>query len=119
MSQITYRKIFIIGDTGRGKTTFAKKLSEHTGIPHYSTECWLKFKNIFYQYYYLIKRSLTRKNENLIDLWNLLKHVTYKKYKKRYGNHLPPLEELLKLYKNKVIVLNLMREINKLVNSIK
>ena len=31
-------KIIIIGDAGRGKTTFAEKLSEKLGIPKYSTD---------------------------------------------------------------------------------
>lgn len=169
MSNYKYKRIFILGDAGRGKTTFAAKLSEHTGIPHYSTDdffwkvkftvpndreksveeinpiydrdtwimegttrrlivkglekadiiYWLKFENILYQYYFLIKRSLTRKNENFIDLWNLLKHVTYKKYKKGYGNHLPSLEELLKPYKEKIVVLSSMREIDTVWESIK
>ena len=33
-----YKRIIIIGDAGRGKSTFARKLSEKTGIPHYSTD---------------------------------------------------------------------------------
>jgi adenylate kinase family enzyme len=32
------KKILIIGDAGRGKTTFAEKLSEKLGIPHYSLD---------------------------------------------------------------------------------
>jgi len=32
------KKILIIGDAGRGKTTLAYKLSEKTGIPHFSTD---------------------------------------------------------------------------------
>lgn len=32
------KKIIVIGDAGRGKTTFAEKLSEKLGIPKYSTD---------------------------------------------------------------------------------
>lgn len=32
------RKIIIIGESGRGKTTLAKKLSEKTGITHHQTD---------------------------------------------------------------------------------
>lgn len=163
-----HRKIFIVGDGGRGKTTFALKLSKHTGIPFYSTDdffwkvkftvpndkeksveeinpiydqekwimegstrrliikglekadiiYWFKFKNIIYQYFYLIRRSLTRKNERLIDLWNLLKHVTYKKYKKGYGNHAPQLRELLEPYKDKIVVVDSVKQIDSTINSL-
>lgn len=165
MHKHTHRKIFILGDAGRGKTTFAKKLSEHTKIPYYSTDDffwkvkftvlndreksveeinqiydkdeWImegttrrlmvkgfekvdiiyhfKFNNILYQYYSLIKRNLTGKDEKFSDLWKLLKHVTYKKYKKGYGNHLPNLEELLKPYKDKVVEINSFRKINQIL----
>mgnify|MGYP003501371002 CR=1 FL=1 len=33
-----YKRILIVGDAGRGKSTFASKLSLKTGIPHYSTD---------------------------------------------------------------------------------
>jgi len=169
MPKVIHKKIFVVGDGGRGKTTFAAKLSEHTGIPYYSTDdffwkvkftvpndreksveeinpiydkdewimegttrrliikglekadviYWFKFKNILFQYYYLIKRSLSRKNERWVDLWELLKHVTYKKYKKGYGNHTAPLGELLEPYKNKIVVVSSMKSINKLIDSSK
>ncbi|MEK7116618.1 MAG: hypothetical protein AAB837_00435 [Patescibacteria group bacterium] len=33
-----HKKILILGDAGRGKSTFAQKLSDKTGILHYSTD---------------------------------------------------------------------------------
>jgi len=33
-----YKKIIIIGDAGRGKSTLATKLAEKLGILHYSTD---------------------------------------------------------------------------------
>jgi len=163
-----YKKILILGEAGRGKTTLGKKLSEKFNIPFhdtddyfwktkytepankeeseiavnkiYDTEEWvmsgstrrlimygiekadviflLKFRNILYQYYFIIKRSISREEEKLIDLWNLLKHVTYKKYKKGYGSHTPPLEELVSEYKKKVIEFHSFKEINKYLKSI-
>ena len=161
------KHIQILGDSGRGKSTFAKKLSEKTGIPFYSTDdfYWktkftepnnkqqsiedigkiydqnewiveggtrhltqkgmevvdtiylLEFSNILVQYYFIIRRSLGRKNEKLIDLYKLLKHITYKKYKKGYGNHLPTIREMLKPHKDKVIHLRSLREINNCLDS--
>jgi adenylate kinase family enzyme len=163
-----HKKILILGDAGRGKSTFAKRLSKKISLPHYSTDdfFWkikftvpndkeksveeishvydknewiveggtrrliqkgleksdviylLKFENIIHQYYFLIKRNLMRKHENFVDLWNLLKHVTYKKYKKGYGNHMPHIDDLLEPYKDKVVKLNSMNEINQYINSI-
>lgn len=72
----------------------------------------LEFKSIIFQYYFLIKRSFTRKHERLIDLYRLIRHVTYKRYKKNYGNHLPPLRDMLKPYSSKVVTLNSVKEID-------
>jgi len=163
------KRILILGDSGRGKSTFAQKLSNKLGIPFYSTDdfYWktkfteqnnkqqsmenigkiyekdewiveggtrhltekgmeladtiylLEFNNILAQYYFLIRRSLNRKHERLIDLYKLLKHNTYKKYKKNYGNHFPKINEMLKPYENKVIHLCSLREINNYLDSIK
>ena len=33
-----HKKILILGDAGRGKTTFAEKLSKKISIPYYSTD---------------------------------------------------------------------------------
>ncbi len=162
-------RILILGDSGRGKSTFAKKLSEKMGITFYSTDdfYWknkftepnnkeqsikdirkiydqdewiveggtrhltqrgmevadtiylLEFNNILAQYYFIIRRSLGRKNERLIDLYKLLRHITYKKYKKGYGNHLPTIREMLKIYEDKVIHLRSLKEIRKCLDSIK
>jgi adenylate kinase family enzyme len=164
-----HKKILILGDAGRGKTTFADKLSKKISVPHYSTDDFfykikfsvvndkeksveeishvykqnewimegttrrlvregldkadviylLEFNHILNQYYFLIKRKFRRKHESFAALWGLLKHVTYKRYKKGYGNHTPPLKELLEPYKTKVIKLNTIKEINQCLESIK
>ncbi len=164
-----YKRILILGDAGRGKSTFAEKLSQKTRIPHHSTDdffwkvkfteannreesvkkvseiyqqdkwiiegttrrlileglekadiiYFLQFKNIIHQYYFLTKRSLTRKNEGIIGWWDLLKHVTNKRYKKGYGGYHIPLHKLLQPHKNKVMELNSMKEINKCLEDIK
>lgn len=161
-----HQKILILGDAGRGKSSFAGKLSQMTGIQHYSTDdffwkvkftepndkaesvkeiskiymtgSWivegttrrlikegleksdviylLKFKNIFFQYLALIKRKFGRKYESFIDLWKLLKHVTFKKYKKNYSSDLP-LETMIEPYKNKIIELSSYKEISNFLST--
>lgn len=161
-----HQKILILGDAGRGKSTFAQKLSKKTGISHYSTDdffwkvkftepndkaesvkeiskiyakdSWiiegttrrlikegleksdviyiLKFKNIFIQYLALIRRKFKRKHESFKDLWGLLKHVTYRKYKKNYSQDLP-LETMIEPHKNKVTELSSYKEINNFLST--
>lgn len=163
-----YKKILILGDSGRGKTTLAKKLSEKLGIPCHDTDDYfwktkytepadreqsiieinkiydtpewvmsgstrhlvmygiekadviflLKFRNILYQYYFIIKRNLSREGETISDLWNLLTHITKKKYKKGYGSHVPRVEELVNDYRKKVIEFHSLKEINKYLESL-
>lgn len=164
-----YKRVLILGDAGRGKTTFAERLSEKISIPYYSTDDFyykvkftepndkkksveeigrvyaqdkwivegttrrliregleradiiylLEFKNVIHQYFFLISRHFKRTNESLLGLWQLLKHVTRKKYKKEYANYMPSLHELLEPYKEKIIKFNFLREIDQYLESIK
>jgi len=161
------RRILIIGDGGRGKSTFAEKLSKKIGIPFFSVDdffwkikfseeadkqqsleaiekvyekeewivdggsrpliktgiekadiiYYLEFKNIIPQYYSLIRRSLKRDYESWTDLWKMLRHVTYKRYKKGYGNHMPTIEEMIKPYKEKIIILSSRKAINDCIDN--
>ena len=163
-----YKRVLVLGGAGRGKTTFAKRLSEKFSIPAYDTDdfFWkvkytipsdreqsvieinkiyensewvmsgstrrlilagiekadvifvLKFKNIIYQYLSILRRWLTREEEKITDLWNLLAHVTKKKYKKGYGSHVPPIDELVNDYKKKVIELDSFKEIENYLKSL-
>lgn len=81
------------------------------GLEHSDQIYLLEFDNILVQYAVLIKRCVTRKHERFVDLWKLLKHITYKKYVKGYGNGLPPLREMLRPYWTKVRVLKSFKEI--------
>lgn len=169
LKPFSYKKILIVGDSGRGKTTFAHNLSSITGIPYHSTDdyfwkvkytepndreksveeiskiydepqwimegttrrlilkgleqseiiFYLKHKNIFTQYISIIKRWATREEERLLDLLTLLRHVTYKKYKKGYGDHMPHLEELLQPFKDKLVNVESFKEIDRIIENIK
>ena len=168
MKGYKYNRILILGDSGRGKSTFAERLSKKIGIPCYSTDDFyfkvkfsvvndkeksveeishiykqdewivegttrrlilegleradviylLKFRNIVSQYFSLIKRNIMRKNESISGLFQLLKHVTYKKYKKGYGGSIPSLESILEPYKDKIIMLDSIKEMDRYLESI-
>ena len=50
-------KILIVGDAGRGKSTFASKISAKLGIPHHSTD----------DFYYEVKFSKLRDRKEAIE----------------------------------------------------
>jgi adenylate kinase family enzyme len=156
-------RILIVGDSGRGKTTFGKKLSAKLGIPSYQSDdfYWkvkfsepankqesiesiakiyaqdrwivdgstrhliqdalekahiiylLEFKSIIPQYYFLIARSLRRKYESWGSLWELLVHVTRKRFQKGYRAHLPSLRDMLRPYEHKVVRLYTLSQIRR------
>jgi adenylate kinase family enzyme len=166
LNSFVHKRILILGDAGRGKSTFAQKLSEKTNIATCSTddfywkkkftekndrelsiseiqqvyarEQWivdgtsshliqgglmradiifiLRFTHIIPQYYFLITRYFRRSHESLGDLWALLKHVTYKRYKKGYGIHKLSIDELVNPHLKKVVNFTSMRQINKYLN---
>lgn len=58
------KKILIMGDAGRGKSTLAAHLSEKTGIQHHSTD----------DYYYEVKFSKPRNKQQSIDKISKLYH---------------------------------------------
>ena len=65
-------KILIIGDAGRGKTTFAKKLSKKLKIKYYSTDNYFwekKFskKRDREQSSFLLKKTLKNKNRWILE----------------------------------------------------
>jgi len=57
MKKENLKKIIIIGDAGRGKTTLAKKISKKLGIKHHSTD----------DHYYEIKFHKIRNKEKSIE----------------------------------------------------
>ncbi|MEQ1500329.1 MAG: hypothetical protein ABL917_03095 [Parcubacteria group bacterium] len=160
-----YKKILIIGDSGRGKTTFTKKLSEKMSIPYYETDdffwktkysepnnkeqsikdinkiydldSWIvegstrhlmkggldksdiifyfKFRNFLIQYFYIIKRAYKRR-DNIRHTFELLRHLTKKKYSIKYNGDKETTEELVKPYTNKIVYFHNFKEINNYLN---
>lgn len=161
------KRILIIGESGRGKSVLAHKLSEKLSLPFhstddfywkvkfsepndkeeskikiaevYATEKWIMegssnhlfklglerteiiinliFRNIFQQWWSIIKRNRTRKHESMRDLFNFIMYVTKKRF--GIGNSKELIKaELLKPYSNKIIVLKSFKQIDSFVKSI-
>lgn len=165
---MSYKKIIIIGDAGRGKSTLASKLSEKLRIPHHSTDdyfyevkfskprdrqdalekisktftedtwivegttawllepgidladriIYLRYSNIFSQWFSIIKRGLSRDNENLIDTLKLMKHVLYKRYGLGYKKGKMTHSDFIKPHQSKVITLSSFKDIDTFVTSL-
>lgn len=162
----TSRRILILGDSGRGKTTLANKLSKNLDLPFYSTDdfFWkikftepnssqdminkaketsdlsewiieggsarmvnqiidkadliinLEFRNIFSQWYSIIKRNRTRDNESFMQLIDFLIYVA----RKRFNIGMIKQKErdaILEKHKNKLVRLSSYKEIDNLLNS--
>lgn len=163
-----FKKILIVGDSGRGKSTLAKELSEKLSIKFYSTDnfywrkkftipeskeishqkiskiynqnswivegatrglvkcgldkadiiIYLGYKNLTSQFWVLFKRNLTRKEENLSNLFNLYKHLICKKYKIGSQKNKESIEEMLKPFSDKTIKLNSFKEIDNFIQKL-
>lgn len=163
------KKIIIIGDAGRGKSTLASRLSEKLNIPHYSTDdyfyeikftkprdrkealdqiseiykkdtwimegttawlldqgmelcdtiIYLRHKNILSQWFILLKRGLSRENENLKGTFALMKHVFYKRYGLGYKKGKMTHSEFVAPHKHKVVILSSFKEIDNFFNTVK
>lgn len=165
-SDITkFKRILIVGDSGRGKSTLAVALSKKLKIKYYSTDdfywkvkftvpddkqssikniskiyqqkSWivegstrslikkgidksdviihLVYPSLLSQFWYLFLRNLTRKNEKLINLLRLYRHLIYKRYKIGPQKDKVGLEEMLAPFEGKIIKLRSFGEINNLL----
>lgn len=80
---------------------------------------FLEPRNIFVQYLILIKRSLSRPNEKLLDLFKFLRHLTYKRYGWGYKRGVTTLADMLKPYENKIMRFYSHADKDRLINNIK
>jgi len=162
------KKIIIIGDAGRGKSTLALALSKKLGLPQYSTDdyfyevkfskprdkeesirdisklyhkdrwivegttehllrpgldsadtiIYLTYTNILSQWFVLIKRFLIRKDESIVELVKLMKHVLYKRYGLGHKKGKLTHKEVVAPYKDKVILLSSFKSIDYFIENL-
>jgi adenylate kinase family enzyme len=73
---------------------------------------YLSFRNVLSQWWALIKRNRTRKNETVFNLIKFLRHVLYKRYGLGYKRGEPKILELLQPYSDKLVILHSHKEID-------
>lgn len=79
---------------------------------------YLKHKNVAYQWACLVSRHFQRDNESWLDLFQLVKHVLYKRYGLKYKKGKKSNAELIAPFKEKVVTLSSFREINDFINNL-
>ncbi len=79
---------------------------------------YLKYGNIFHQWFTLIKRHFTRKDETVIQTLLLMRHVFYKRYGLSYKRGKLTHVEVLAPHKHKVLTLSSFKEINNFLNNL-
>lgn len=80
---------------------------------------YLKYDNIFFQWFSIIKRHFTRGDETLLQTLHLLRHVFYKRYGLGYKRGKLKHAEVIAPYSDKVITLSSFKEINDFIDKIK
>ncbi|MEI7777143.1 MAG: hypothetical protein WCI52_00890 [bacterium] len=73
---------------------------------------YLKYKNIFSQWWTIFKRHFKRGDESFKGTFYLMRHVFYKRYGLGYKKGKPTHLDIIAPYKNKVVVLSSFKEIN-------
>lgn len=87
------------------------------GLKYSDIIIYLKYNNIFSQWFSIFKRHFKRKDESFKSTLHLMRHVFYKRYNLGYKKGKPTHIEVIEPYKNKVIILSSFREINDFVNN--
>jgi adenylate kinase family enzyme len=79
---------------------------------------FLNFKSIFHQWFFIIKRHFSRKDESLKSMLILLRHVFYKRFKLGYKKHSTTHRELIEPYRYKVKEFNSYKQIDNFFKSL-
>ena len=79
---------------------------------------YLKYNNIFSQWFTLFKRHFERKDKSFKHTLYLMRHVFYKRYGLSYKKGKPTHTDIIAPYKDKVIVLDSFKKINDYINNI-
>jgi len=79
---------------------------------------FLKYNNMFSQWFTILKRHFKRKDKSLKHTLDLMRHVFYKRYGLGYRKGKPTHTEIIAPYKNKVIVLDSFKKISNFVSNI-
>lgn len=77
----------------------------------------LTHKNVAYQWTCLINRHFRRDNESWRDLFQLMKHVLYKRYGLKYKKGKKNNDEFVAPFKEKVVTLSSFKEINTFIKN--
>lgn len=89
-----------------------------TGMELSDIVIYLHYKNIFSQWFILLKRELSRENEKLSGTFGLMKHVFYKRYSLGYKKGKMTHKEFVEPHKQKVVTLSSFKEIDKFLKNL-
>lgn len=87
------------------------------GMELTDTIIYLRYKNIFSQWFILFKRGLFRKDK-IKRTFALMKHVFYKRYGLGYKKGKMTHIEFVEPYKDKLIILSSFKEIDEFLNNL-
>lgn len=79
---------------------------------------YLRYKNIFSQWFILLKRGLAREDEKISGTIALMKHVFYKRYGLGYKKGKMTHTEFVETHKHKVVVLSSFKEIEEFIKKL-
>ncbi len=88
------------------------------GMELADTIIYLRYNNIFSQWFILLKRGLSRKDEKIKRTLALMKHVFYKRYSLGYKKGKMTHIEFIEPYKDKLTILSSFKEIDEFLKNL-